>query len=64
MSAHDYIGVYEFKLHEVVTARDQIITRDLVNPAMGEGKAGRIVIAAEEVEATANSEIVKFNPVA
>lgn len=31
---------------------------------MGAGKAGRIVISAEEQEATTNSEIVKFNPVA
>ena len=64
LSAHDYIGAYEFKLHEVVTARDQIITRDLVNQSMGVGKAGRITISAEEQEATANQEIVKFNPVA
>ena len=54
LSAHDFIGAYEFKLHEVVTARDQIITRDLVNPSLGVGKAGRITISAEEQEATAN----------
>ena len=64
LSAHDFIGAYEFKLHEVVTARDQIITRELVNPSLGVGKAGRITISAEEQEATANQEIVKFNPVA
>ena len=43
-SKHNFIGVYEFKLHEVVTARDQMITRNLENQAMGAGKAGRIVI--------------------
>ena len=31
LSAHDFIGYYEFSLHEVVTARDQITTKDLVN---------------------------------
>ena len=29
---HDYIGVLEFKLHEIVTARDQIMKKPLVNP--------------------------------
>ena len=31
---------------------------------MAAGKAGRIVISAEEQEGNTNSEIVKFNPVA
>jgi len=30
---------------------------------MAAGKAGRIVISAEEQEATANMEIVRFNPI-
>ena len=31
IDSHDYSGVYEFSLHEVVTARDQIMTKPLVN---------------------------------
>ena len=46
-----------------MTARDQIMTKTLVNPKLAAGKAGRIVISAEEVEATANTEVVVFNPV-
>ena len=48
----------------MVSARDQIITRPLVNQSYGAGKAGRIVVSAEEVEATANAEIVMFDPIA
>lgn len=35
-----------------------------MNPKKKAGWAGQIIITAEEVEATANSEIVCFNPVA
>ena len=63
LGAHDYIGVYEFTLHEVVTARDQIMTKNLVNEKRAPGKSGRIVISAEEQAATANNEVCIFNPV-
>ena len=63
LNAHDFLGSYEFKLHEVVSARDQIITRNLNHNIYTNGKAGRITIAAEEQVATANSEIVIFNPI-
>ena len=63
LAAHDYIGTYEFTLHEVVTARDQIVTRNLVNEKRAPGKSGRIVISAEEQAATANNEVCIFNPV-
>lgn len=64
LSKHDFIGMLQFQLHEVVTARDQIMTKTLINENRAVGKSGRIVISAEEVTATANSEIVMFNPVA
>ena len=51
-------------MHEVVTARDQIMTKPLNNQKRGAGKNGNIVISAEEQAATANTEIVMFNPVA
>ena len=51
-------------MHEVVTARDQIMTKTLINPKRKVGTSGRIVISAEEQAATANTEIVIFNPVA
>lgn len=31
LSRHDYIGALDFTLHEVVTARDQIMTKPMVN---------------------------------
>ena len=32
LEKHDYVGCLEFALHEVVTARDQILDRPLMNP--------------------------------
>lgn len=60
LTAHDFIGDFEFSLHQVVTARDQTLTKAMVNKQIS--KPGRIVIIAEEVSATSNSEIVIFNP--
>jgi len=40
------------------------MTKTLLCDKRAAGKSGRIVISAEEVAATANSEIVIFNPVA
>ena len=62
LSKHDFIGSLEFQMHEVVTARDQIMTKTLVNNKWAAGKAGRVVISAEEQQATANSEFVMFEP--
>ena len=64
LSAHDFIGTLEFTLHEIVTARDQILGKDLVNPERAIGKSGKIFISGEEQKATDNSEIVIFNPTA
>lgn len=47
-------------MHEVVTARDQILTKPLTNDKIA--KPGRIVIQAEEISANSNAEMVIFNP--
>jgi hypothetical protein len=47
-------------MHEVVTARDQVLNKPLTNQAIA--KPGNIVIQAEEISATANSEMIIFNP--
>ena len=64
LSKHDFIGALEFQLHEVVTSRDQIMSKDLICDKRKPGKSGKIHITAEEVEATANAEMVIFNPAA
>lgn len=39
------------------------MTKPLTNQSRALGKSGRVVISAEEVNATANGEIAIFNPV-
>ena len=39
------------------------MTKNLDNQQRAAGKSGRVVISAEEVTATANTEIVIFDPV-
>lgn len=48
LSAHDFIGALEFQMHEVVTSRDQIMTKPLICQKRGAGKNGNITISAEE----------------
>ena len=55
LGAHDYIGYLEFTLHEVVTARDQILGKNLVNENRAVGKSGFIVITGEEQAALGNN---------
>ena len=64
LSKHDFIGALEFQLHEVNTARDQTMTKPLVNQQRGVNRNGNITLSATELPATANSEVVIFNPVA
>ena len=64
LARHDFIGKYQFTLHEVVTARNQIVTRPLVNRDRAAGKSGRIVISAEELRVSTNAQVVIFDPVA
>ena len=62
LDAHDYIGELQLSMHEVVSARDQMLNKPLVNSRISK-KPGNIIIQAEEVPATANSEMVIFDPV-
>ena len=60
LKAHDFIGRLEFELHEIITARDQKLTRPLVGgPA---GSKGTISLIAEEQVANANAEMIMFTP--
>ena len=47
-SSHDHVGSLEFSLHEVVTQRDQTLTRPLSCKDRAEGKSGKIRITGEE----------------
>jgi hypothetical protein len=60
LQKHDFIGELEFSLHEIVTTRDQSMTKPLVNNQ--HAKPGRIRIHAEEMQSTANTEHVMFVP--
>ena len=60
LGSHDFIGELQLTMHEVVTSRDQLLNKALVNK--NKSKPGNIIIQAEEVSATANSEMVIFNP--
>lgn len=62
LASHDFIGEYILTLHEVVTCRDQSLTKPLTNPS--KANPGTITITAEEKAATQNTRIVMFNPVA
>ena len=42
----DFIGKFEFKLHEVVTSKDQTLTGLLQNPKLK--NSGKIIINCEE----------------
>jgi hypothetical protein len=60
LQSHDFIGELLFTLHEVVTTRDQTLTKPLVNPKVA--KPGRIKIHGEEMAATSNQELIMFTP--
>jgi len=60
LPSHDFIGEIEFQLHEIVTTRDQSLTKPLFNAQRA--KPGIIHITAEELAATANTEHVMFMP--
>ena len=62
LAAQDFLGSLQFQLHEVVTCIDQTMTKNLVNPKSN--VKATVTIIAEEVSATANSEIVMFTPMA
>ena len=47
-AGHDLVGELEFALHEVVTARDQLLIKPLLCGERQPGKSGNIKIQAEE----------------
>ena len=60
--SHDYVGSVQFALHEVVTAREQTLERNIVNVKRAEGKSGIIKITAEEKTLKASEEVfMKFS---
>lgn len=48
LDKHDFVGELEFMLHEVVTARNQVLSKKLTNNARKEGTSGIIYITADE----------------
>ena len=56
-SGHDYAGSLEFSIHEVVTARDQTLVKNLVNTARAEGASGIIKITGEERNVGSQEEV-------
>ena len=60
LEAHDFIGEYEFFLHEVVTARNQQLKKPLVNSKNKGRNNGTIIITAEEDAQNNSTEAVNF----
>ena len=57
-SSHDHVGSLEFSLHEVVTQRDQTLSRPLICKDRAEGKSGLIKISGEEKKIGNSQEVV------
>lgn len=55
-AGHDLVGEIEFGLHDVVTARDQSLTRPLECAERPPGRSGTITITAEEKKGKNNEE--------
>ena len=53
---HDLVGELEFALHEVVTARDQTLIKDLECADRGAGMSGKIKITGDEKSGMNNEE--------
>ena len=56
LSSHDLVGELEFALHEVVTARDQTLIKDLECNDRAAGASGKIHITGDEKEGRNNEE--------
>ena len=54
---HDFAGSLEFSIHEVVTARDQTLIKNLENQARAEGASGIIKITGEERNVGSQEEV-------
>ena len=57
-SNHDFVGTVNFALHEVVTARDQTLERQICNDKRAAGKRGTIKITGEEKQVTSAEEVI------
>lgn len=60
LDKHDFIGELEFMLHEVVTARNQILRKNLVNNADKARYNGVVILTAEENHGNKNNEMIDF----
>ena len=56
-ASHDLLGETEFALHEVVTARDQTLSRMLECSERQAGKSGSLYITADEKSGKNNEEL-------
>ncbi|CDW74967.1 copine viii [Stylonychia lemnae] len=54
LESHDFVGSYEFMLHEIVTSKDQRLRVPLQNDKEKYRKNGFIVITGEEVQGNSN----------
>ena len=57
LAGHDFVGSLEFSIHEVVTGRDRVLERPLVNTARAEGRSGIIKITGEERSIGSKEEV-------
>ena len=60
LEKHDFIGELEFMLHEVVTARNQILRKNLVNNEHKTRNNGVVILTAEENQGNKNNEMIDF----
>jgi hypothetical protein len=60
LEAHDFIGEYEFLLHEVVTARNQQLKKPLINTKRKGRNNGTLILTAEEDASNNHTEAVNF----
>jgi hypothetical protein len=60
LEKHDFVGELEFMLHEVVTAKNQILRKPLNNKESKKHNNGTIVITADEHQSQTTNEIMDF----
>ena len=60
LEKHDFIGELEFMLHEVVTARNQVLRKNLVNNVEKARNNGVVILTAEENQGNKNNEMIDF----
>lgn len=61
LEKHDFIGELEFMLHEIVTARNQILKKPLVNNKRAGSNNGTMIITADEYQQNEKSnETLEF----